>query len=144
MNLYSEESNIEKNSAADENSEEREQDFMRKATLSETSLPGAAVAQNSLPAATKESDALKTRGSVDEEDDVESGENDDVSGSGEQAKIGGKDDNNPSKVKSHVLVEKDKNKIAETVKKSKVIKNRGKQRHEAEGKNQSKSEKPFH
>jgi len=106
-------------SADDTTSEEK--DFM-KTSLTETSLPGTAVAQHALPAATKDSDVLKVKQNAEGDDSVESGDSEIQSGSGDEAQIASKVEsvNKPSKVKSRILIEKDRNKIAETVKKSKV------------------------
>eukprot|EP00795_Rhopilema_esculentum_P012802 gene12802-3541_t len=106
----------------DESSGEDDEADMMNRSFKETSLPGTAVAQSSLPAATKASDAKQTKSAV--ETDVEgSGEDDDETSGSETTDT--KEDENankPSKVKSKIHVEKDKNKIAETVKKSKVTK----------------------
>ena len=93
-----------------------------KTSLTETSLPGTAVAQHALPAATKDSDVLKVKQNAEGDDSVESGDSEIQSGSGDEAQIASKVEsvNKPSKVKSRILIEKDRNKIAETVKKSKV------------------------
>ena len=106
----------------DESSGEDDEADMMNRSFKETSLPGTAVAQSSLPAATKASDAKQTKSAV--ESDVESsGEDDDeISGSETTDTKVDENANKPSKVQSKIHVEKDKNKIAETVKKSKVTK----------------------
>lgn len=93
-----------------------------KHTIQQASLPAAAVAQTSLPAATIESDSGSSA-SGDSSDQVA---DDSASGSGldeegnkpMQAKSKNEDANKPIKVKSKNFYEKDKNKIAENVKKS--------------------------
>ena len=137
--FFPEESSANRKSEGGSTGEDKDQDFM-KTTLTETSLPGTAVAQHSLPAATKESDVSKIKQNADGDDDEESGDNESQSGSGDEAEIAAKIEtaNKPSKVKSTILVEKDRNKIAETVKKSKVAKDKGKAiKNNGSSKNQS-------
>ena len=92
-----------------------------KSSIQQSSLPGIAVAQSSLPAATKESDGGHVTSNRGEE--TASGDDEEMSGSGDVEEKKDENANKPSKVKSKIHVEKDKNKIAESVKKSKIAKN---------------------
>ena len=123
--LVTDQENVSSKKTKEEKNENEEQGFM-KSSIQQSSLPGIAVAQSSLPAATKESDGGHVTSSRGEE--TASGDDEEMSGSGNVEEKKDENANKPSKVKSKIHVEKDKNKIAESVKKSTVAKNTEKEK----------------